>query len=203
MRRAGEEARGLIAAIADGVSTGGHGLEAAQTTVMGLLADYFATPDTWEPTVALDRLIGAQNAWLAAHNRRRHGGQRAHHADRAGAARPELHAGPRRRHARLARARRRRCRRAADAGPCLRPPRPAQPADARHRPGRPGARRLRCRASCASATASCSAPTACTARSSRSAARGAGAARQRGAGAARRWCRPRWPPARATTPPRW
>jgi serine/threonine protein phosphatase PrpC len=69
----GEEARGLIAAIADGVSTGGHGLEAAQTTVMGLLGDYFATPDTWEPTAALDRLIGAQNAWLADHNRRRQG----------------------------------------------------------------------------------------------------------------------------------
>jgi len=69
----GEEARGLIAAIADGVSSGGHGLEAAQTTVMGLLADYFATPDTWEPTAALDRLIGAQNAWLADHNRRRQG----------------------------------------------------------------------------------------------------------------------------------
>lgn len=71
---AGEEARGLIAAIADGVSTGGRGLEAAQTTVMGLLADYFATPETWEPTAALDRLIGAQNAWLADHNRRRQGG---------------------------------------------------------------------------------------------------------------------------------
>jgi len=70
----GEEARGLIAAIADGVSGGGHGLEAAQTTVMGLLADYFATPDTWEPTAALDRLIGAQNAWLAEHNRRRQSG---------------------------------------------------------------------------------------------------------------------------------
>jgi serine/threonine protein phosphatase PrpC len=69
----GDEARGLIAAIADGVSTGGRGLEAAQTTVMGLLADYFATPDTWEPTAALDRLIGAQNAWLADHNRRRAG----------------------------------------------------------------------------------------------------------------------------------
>ena len=62
---------GLIAAIADGVSTGGGGLEAAQTTVMSLLADYFATPDTWEPTAALDRLIGAQNVWLADHNRRR------------------------------------------------------------------------------------------------------------------------------------
>ena len=67
----GEEARGLIAAIADGVSSGGGGLEAAQTTVMGLLADYFATPDTWESTVALDRLIGAQNTWLASHNARR------------------------------------------------------------------------------------------------------------------------------------
>jgi len=67
----GDEARGLIAAIADGVSSGGRGVEAAQTTVMGLLADYFATPDTWEPTAALDRLIGAQNAWLADHNRRR------------------------------------------------------------------------------------------------------------------------------------
>ncbi len=70
----GEEARGLIAAIADGVSAGGGGMEAAQTTVMGLLADYFATPDTWEATAALDRLIGAQNVWLADHNRRRAGG---------------------------------------------------------------------------------------------------------------------------------
>ncbi|MDA7415059.1 bifunctional protein-serine/threonine kinase/phosphatase [Xenophilus arseniciresistens] len=66
-----EESRGLIAAIADGVSAGGHGLEAAQTTVIGLLNDYFATPATWEPTVAMDRLITAQNAWLADHNRRR------------------------------------------------------------------------------------------------------------------------------------
>ena len=73
----GEEARGLIAAIADGVSSGGRGLEAAQTTVMGLLADYFATPDTWEATVALDRLIGAQNSWLAEHNRRRQRGEAA------------------------------------------------------------------------------------------------------------------------------
>ena len=66
-----DEARGLIAAVADGVSTGGQGLEAAQTTVMGLLGDFFATPETWETTVVFDRLIGAQNAWLADHNRRR------------------------------------------------------------------------------------------------------------------------------------
>ncbi|HSW15770.1 MAG TPA: bifunctional protein-serine/threonine kinase/phosphatase [Ramlibacter sp.] len=65
-----EPQRGLIAAIADGVSSGGRGREAAQSTVMSLVQDYFATPSTWETTAALDRLIGAQNAWLAASNRR-------------------------------------------------------------------------------------------------------------------------------------
>jgi serine/threonine protein phosphatase PrpC len=65
-----EAERGLIAAIADGVSAGGRGREAAQTTVMGLLQDYFGTPATWDTSVALDRLIAAQNAWLAAANRR-------------------------------------------------------------------------------------------------------------------------------------
>jgi serine/threonine protein phosphatase PrpC len=65
-----ESERGLIAAIADGVSAGGRGREAAQTTVMSLLQDYLGTPTTWETSVALDRVIGAQNAWLAAANRR-------------------------------------------------------------------------------------------------------------------------------------
>jgi hypothetical protein len=32
--------------------------------------DFFAAPETWETTVVLDRLIGAQNSWLADHNRR-------------------------------------------------------------------------------------------------------------------------------------
>ena len=68
-----DEARGCVAAIADGVSGGGGGLEAAQTTVMSVLQDFFACPDTWDTTVMLDRLIGAQNAWLADHNRRRQG----------------------------------------------------------------------------------------------------------------------------------
>jgi serine/threonine protein phosphatase PrpC len=68
-----DEARGLIAAIADGVSAGGGGREAAQTTVMTLLQDYFGTPETWDTSVALDRLIGAQNGWLAARNRRNPG----------------------------------------------------------------------------------------------------------------------------------
>ena len=65
-----EADRGLVAAIADGVSAGGRGREAAQTTVMSLLQDYFGTPATWDTSVALDRVIAAQNAWLAAANRR-------------------------------------------------------------------------------------------------------------------------------------
>lgn len=69
----GDAVPGVIAAIADGVSTGGRGREAAQTSVMGLLADFFATPATWETSVALDRLITAQNAWLVAQNRQREG----------------------------------------------------------------------------------------------------------------------------------
>ncbi len=67
----GQEAMGAIVAIADGVSTGGMGKEAAQTTVTSLVRDYFGTPETWDTTVALDRIISAQNAWLAGLNRRR------------------------------------------------------------------------------------------------------------------------------------
>jgi serine/threonine protein phosphatase PrpC len=67
----GHEAMGAIAAIADGVSMGGLGREAAQTTVTSLVRDYFGTPETWDTTVALDRIIGAQNSWLAGLNRRR------------------------------------------------------------------------------------------------------------------------------------
>lgn len=67
----GQGGMGSIVAIADGVSTGGMGREAAQTTVTSLVRDYYGTPETWDTTVALDRVIGAQNTWLAGINRRR------------------------------------------------------------------------------------------------------------------------------------
>jgi serine/threonine protein phosphatase PrpC len=67
----GDAVRGVVAAIADGVSSGGRGLEAAQTSVMSLIGDFFDTPATWETSVALDRLISAQNSWLVAQNRQR------------------------------------------------------------------------------------------------------------------------------------
>ena len=68
----GQVAMGSIVAIADGVSSGGMGKEAAQTTVTSLVRDYYGTPETWDTTVALDRIISAQNTWLAGINRRRH-----------------------------------------------------------------------------------------------------------------------------------
>ena len=62
---------GAIAAVADGVSQGGYGREAAQTTVHTLLSDYHSTPLHWDATVALERILAAHNAWLAGTNQRR------------------------------------------------------------------------------------------------------------------------------------
>src|SRR5512141_2156015 len=56
--------KGLIAAIADGVSGSEGGRDAAEYTVRGLLTDYYATPDTWPVTQSLDRVIKAINSWM-------------------------------------------------------------------------------------------------------------------------------------------
>ena len=59
-------AKGVLAAVADGVSGAGGGGEAAEYSVRSLLGDYYATPDTWEVPVALDRVLSAVNRWLLA-----------------------------------------------------------------------------------------------------------------------------------------
>lgn len=56
--------KGLIAAIADGVSGNDGGREASEYTVRGLLTDYYATPDTWPVTQSMDRVIKAINSWV-------------------------------------------------------------------------------------------------------------------------------------------
>lgn len=56
--------KGLVAAIADGVSGNSGGREASEYTVRGLLADYYATPDTWPVTQALDKVLKAINSWV-------------------------------------------------------------------------------------------------------------------------------------------
>lgn len=56
--------KGMIAAIADGVSGNAGGREASEYTVRGLLSDYYATPDTWPVTQAFDRVLKATNSWI-------------------------------------------------------------------------------------------------------------------------------------------
>ena len=64
-------AKGVLAALADGMSGHAGGREAAEYAVRGLLADYYATPDTWQGTVALDRVLQALNRWVIAQSRSR------------------------------------------------------------------------------------------------------------------------------------
>ena len=56
--------KGMIAALADGVSGNEGGREASEYAVRGLLADYYATPDTWAVTQCLDRVLLAINGWV-------------------------------------------------------------------------------------------------------------------------------------------
>lgn len=59
--------KGMIAAVADGVSGNAGGREAAEYAVRGLLADYYATPDTWPVTQSLERVLQAINSWVQKH----------------------------------------------------------------------------------------------------------------------------------------
>lgn len=56
--------KGVLLAVADGVGGNAGGREASEMTVRGVLSDYYATPDTWEISVALDKVITALNRWV-------------------------------------------------------------------------------------------------------------------------------------------
>ncbi|MHB8353949.1 MAG: protein kinase domain-containing protein [Burkholderiales bacterium] len=62
------ENKGLLAAVADGVGGHSNANEASEYVVRGLLADYYATPDTWGVFHALDTVIQSLNRWLFAQN---------------------------------------------------------------------------------------------------------------------------------------
>ncbi|MBD9483975.1 bifunctional protein-serine/threonine kinase/phosphatase [Pseudomonas sp. PDM14] len=58
--------KGLLFALADGVSQCADGGLAARATLQALALDYYATPETWAVTQSLDRLLVAHNRWLQA-----------------------------------------------------------------------------------------------------------------------------------------
>ncbi|AKR43783.1 bifunctional protein-serine/threonine kinase/phosphatase [Methylophilus sp. TWE2] len=62
--------KGALLAVADGVSGGEGGKEAAEMTVRTISADYYATPDTWTVQHALDKVIQAANRWVLSQARK-------------------------------------------------------------------------------------------------------------------------------------
>jgi serine/threonine protein phosphatase PrpC len=63
--------KGILLAASDGVSGHAGGRDAAEHAVRGLIADYYATPDTWEVGRALERVLQAINQWVLAQARAR------------------------------------------------------------------------------------------------------------------------------------
>jgi protein phosphatase len=64
------DAKGIVAAVADGVGGHANGREASEHTVRGLLSDYYATPETWSVARSLETVIVALNRWLVAQRSR-------------------------------------------------------------------------------------------------------------------------------------
>jgi serine/threonine protein phosphatase PrpC len=58
--------KGILLALADGVSQCADGGLAARATLQALALDYYATPETWAVAQSLDRLLVAHNRWLQA-----------------------------------------------------------------------------------------------------------------------------------------
>jgi serine/threonine protein phosphatase PrpC len=58
--------KGVLVAVADGVSGNAGGGEAAEMTVRTVSSDYYATPDTWQTHAALEKVLSAANRWVLA-----------------------------------------------------------------------------------------------------------------------------------------
>ena len=64
------QTKGALLVVADGVGGHARGNEASEHAVRSLLADYYATPDTWSIEQSLDTVIQAINRWLLGESRR-------------------------------------------------------------------------------------------------------------------------------------
>ncbi|WP_198663026.1 bifunctional protein-serine/threonine kinase/phosphatase [Cohaesibacter intestini] len=58
--------KGILIAIADGISSSDHGRTAAHTAIKSLMSDYYATPEAWSVKNSISRVISATNSWLHA-----------------------------------------------------------------------------------------------------------------------------------------
>ncbi len=58
------ESKGIVAVIADGVSSSSAGKEASEACVKGFLSDYYSTPDSWSVKKSCQKVLSALNSWL-------------------------------------------------------------------------------------------------------------------------------------------
>ena len=56
--------KGMVAIVADGVSSAEAGKEASETCVKNFISDYFSTPDSWTVKTSGQRILTALNRWL-------------------------------------------------------------------------------------------------------------------------------------------
>jgi eukaryotic-like serine/threonine-protein kinase len=58
------QTKGVAAVIADGMSGSEAGREAAEVCVLGFLADYYSTPESWSVKKSVEKVLTALNHWL-------------------------------------------------------------------------------------------------------------------------------------------
>lgn len=64
--------KGLVVALADGISSSSVSAIAAETAVKSLLTDYYCTSDSWPVRTAAQKVIAAVNSWLHAQGQSSH-----------------------------------------------------------------------------------------------------------------------------------
>lgn len=68
--------KGIVAVIADGVSSCDEGKVASETCVSSLMHDYYCTPDSWTVKTSVEKVLLATNRWLYSHGQQNPYGQK-------------------------------------------------------------------------------------------------------------------------------
>src|SRR5690606_27420071 len=65
--------KGVVCAIADGISSSNVSHIASETAVSSFINDYFSTPESWSVKTSAERVITATNSWLFAQTQQSQG----------------------------------------------------------------------------------------------------------------------------------
>jgi serine/threonine protein phosphatase PrpC len=65
--------KGIVIAIADGMSSSDAGKRASHACIIGFLSDYYSTPDSWTVTKSCQQILSATNSWLYSQGQSQYG----------------------------------------------------------------------------------------------------------------------------------